>query len=65
MIILLLTNLLSLGALIIALYKIKALKQDIRISDALYEQTIDDIVLLYEDIHSRGEEKRNGKTGQD
>jgi hypothetical protein len=61
MIILLITNLLTLTTLILALLKIKQLKMELLLSDALNEQIWDDINILAEDINQNINNKTKSK----
>lgn len=61
MIILLITNLLTIITLIFALLKIKHLRMELLLSEALNEQIWDDINILVEDLHEGTESKTKSK----
>ena len=51
MVVLIVTNVITLAALVVAIFKIRRLESDIKISQALEEQMWDDISIMMDEIN--------------
>lgn len=51
MVVLIVTNILTVAALVVAIFKIRRLESDIKISQALEEQMWDDISIMMDEIN--------------
>lgn len=51
MVVLIVTNVLTVAALVVAIFKIRRLESDIKISQALEEQMWDDISIMMDEIN--------------
>jgi hypothetical protein len=58
MVVLIVTNVITVAALVVAIFKIRRLESDIKISQALEEQMWDDISIMMDEIN---EEKKDIK----